>query len=203
MAHEVRGPLAREPEVAEPEVRGPHVREPQPRQPASVWARELPGALALAAGQPLLLAAGSVLIASRHEDYDPAAGGAFGILLLLVLGPVLLPLLGLVHAVLFALPVAAAARSLGRRTGLPAAGPAVLLGAALAALYAAWGRSRGLPFGPAWAWTAGLAVLPVAGALYARARDARPLEMLARAAAVTGAGLLVMLLVGVGLAVGG
>ncbi|MFF5706145.1 hypothetical protein ACFY7H_27230 [Streptomyces sp. NPDC012794] len=107
------------------------------------------------------------------------------------------------HTVLFALPVTAAARALGRRTGLPAAALAVLLGAALAALYAAEGWRRGLPFGPAWAWVAGLAVLPVTGALYTRARDAGPLTMLARGVGVTVAGLLVLLLFGVGLAVGG
>ncbi|MFE1560158.1 hypothetical protein ACFW6V_34865 [Streptomyces sp. NPDC058734] len=176
-------------------------RGPQPPEPASVWNRELPGALALAAGQPLLLLVLSVLRAVRHPDC--ADGGTFGVVLLLCVAPLLFPLLGLLHTALFALPVTAAARALGRRTRLPAPVLAVLLGAALAALYAAEGRRHGLPFGATWAWVAGLAVLPVAGALYARARDTGPARSLARGAAVTVGLLLVLLLFGAGLVIAG
>ncbi|WP_405979372.1 hypothetical protein [Streptomyces sp. NBC_00158] len=176
---------------------------PQVREPASVWNRELPGALALAAGQPLLLVAVSVFFSLRQSHYESASGGAFGLMVLLCVAPLLFPLLGLLHTALFALPVTAAARALGRRTRLPAPVLAVLLGAALAALYAVEGWRRGLPFGATWAWVAGLAVLPVAGALYARARDTGPARTLARGAAVTTGLLLVLLLFGTGFLIAG
>ncbi|MGE7389881.1 hypothetical protein ACQKM2_30820 [Streptomyces sp. NPDC004126] len=176
---------------------------PQVREPASVWNRELPGSLVLAAGQPLLLLVASVFFSLRQSDYESANGGAFGVMVLFCVAPLLFPLLGLLHTALFALPVTAAARALGRRTRLPAPALAVLLGAALAALYAAEGWRHGLPFGATWAWVGGLAVLPVGGALYARARDTRPARTLALGAAVTVVLLLVLLLFGTGFLIAG
>ncbi|MEU8434965.1 hypothetical protein AB0F18_18980 [Streptomyces sp. NPDC029216] len=169
----------------------------------AAWGRELAGAAAAAIGQLALLVAGSVLFAFTRADYDPGEGGAFGIVVVLVAGPVVLLLLGLLHAALFALPVSVAARALGRRTPVPAAGWAAALGAVLAAVYAAEGWRHGLPYGPTWEWVAGLGVLPVAGALYARWCEVRTLKVVEGVAWVMGTGLLVVVAAGVGLVSGG
>ncbi|MEU9029968.1 hypothetical protein AB0D46_21110 [Streptomyces sp. NPDC048383] len=166
-------------------------------RPATFLGRELPAAAAISAGQPLLLLAAAFVLTGLAGPYDHDRGeGAFGAVLLtgfLLLSPLLLPVLGLLHAALFALPVTGSAHALGRRGRVPAGVWAVLLTAALAALYAAAGRWRfDLPYGPTWAWVAGTGLLPVAAARYARARDVRPWGMIRRAAGVTGAGLLLL-----------
>ncbi|MFF3020198.1 hypothetical protein [Streptomyces sp. NPDC057939] len=172
-------------------------------RPATVLGRELPAAAAMSAGQPLLLLAAAFVLTGLEGPYDhDRSEGAFGtavLMWLLTIAPLLLPVLGLLHAALFALPVAGPARVLGRRGRVPAGVWAVLLTGALAALYAAAGRWRfDLPFGPTWAWVAGIGLLPVAAAHHARKHDVRPWGMIRRAAGVTGAGLL---LLGAGLAV--
>ncbi|MET9606293.1 hypothetical protein ABZZ17_14645 [Streptomyces sp. NPDC006512] len=164
---------------------------------ATVWARELPAAAATAAGQLLLLGAGAFVLAGITDEYGPEHGeGAFGTTLvswLLVIAPVLLPVLGLLHTALFALPVAGPAHALGSRSRIPGGVWAALLTVALAALYAAAGRWwYDLPYGATWAWVAGTGLLPVFAARYARTRDVRPWGTVVRAAAVTGAGLLLL-----------
>ncbi|MFD6874885.1 MULTISPECIES: hypothetical protein [unclassified Streptomyces] len=166
-------------------------------RPATVLGRELPAAAAMSAGQPLLLLAAAFVLTGLADPYDhDRSEGAFGdalLMWLLLIAPLLLPVLGLLHAALFALPVAGPARALGRRGRVPAGVWAVLLTAALAALYAAAGRWRfDLSFGPTWAWVAGTGLLPVAAARYARARDVRPWGMVCRTAGATGAGLLLL-----------
>ncbi|MFF4320365.1 hypothetical protein [Streptomyces sp. NPDC001568] len=166
-------------------------------RPSTVRGRELPAAAATSAGQLLLLFVGAFVLAGLSDPYDQGQGeGAFGaavLMWLVVIAPVLLPVLGLLHAALFVLPVAGPAHALGRLGRVPGDAWAVLLTAGLAALWAAAGSWRhDLPFGPTWAWVAATGLLPVAAARYARRRDVRPGAVVGRVAGVTGAGLLLL-----------
>ncbi|MEU9351644.1 hypothetical protein AB0D65_11670 [Streptomyces griseoloalbus] len=136
---------------------------------------ELHTAAALGAGQ--LPAAGLlwwVIADSGADDYGAGYGGAFGLLCVVLFAPLVLPCLGLLHAVLHPLPALALARRAARHVRGPEwarhLGGVALLGTAWAApVTLLWGGSF-----PATALALSLlGVVPVLGIASGRARARR------------------------------
>ncbi|GGV76857.1 hypothetical protein GCM10010294_43540 [Streptomyces griseoloalbus] len=136
---------------------------------------DLHTAAALGAGQ--LPAAGLlwwIIADSGTDDYGAGYGGAFGLLCVLLFAPLVLPCLGLLHAVLHPLPALALARRAARHVRGPEwarhLGGVVLLGTAWAApVTLLWGGSF-----PATALALSLlGVLPVLGIASGRGRTRR------------------------------
>ncbi len=144
---------------------------------------ELHTAAALGAAQ--LPAAGLlwwVVADSGTDDYGAGYGGAFGLLCLFLFAPLVLPVLGLLHAVLHPLPALVLARRAARRVPGPEwarhLGGVALLGTAWAApVTLLWGGSY-----PATAVSLSLlGVLPVLGVARLRRRYAREAQGTGRA----------------------
>lgn len=146
-------------------------REHRPDGSVTAFA-ELNTAAAIAAAQlPAVWLLWWVVEITGHDDYGIGYGGAFLLLCLLLVAPLILPVLGLLHAVAHLGPAGALARLAARCLR----GPrwawhllcATAVGVAWAALTAVlWGR----PFLSTAAVLAALGVLPVLGLAYARAR---------------------------------
>ncbi|WP_225637299.1 hypothetical protein [Streptomyces solaniscabiei] len=127
---------------------------------AALCAAQLPSAV-------LLL----VIVGSGRDDYGAGYGGAFGLACFFVLGWLLVPPLGLLHALVQIMPAAALARLQRRHCGGPEWAwhltTSVLVGVCWAVLLRAlWG----LPLAATVPWLAGAGVLPVLGLAYLRRR---------------------------------
>lgn len=151
-----------------------HVGTAQPRR-AEAWSGIAPGAEVVGGGLLFCAVLYAQLSMLAGEPYGRGYGGGIAVLfwlfVMVVLGPFIAVLLGLLHSLLFTTPVMHVSNAAGTRTRVSApwwALPAVgLLGAGYAVpVSLLLGTSYAATFG----WIAGAGVLPVGVAVFARMR---------------------------------
>lgn len=121
----------------------------------------------------IALAAVVVVGMGRADAYDRPAGSAFGVLLLLVVGPPAAFALGLLHTVALSMPVALGAHAAAGWVRGPEWLRQGALLVALGALYAIPASLMGIPYASAWAAIAASGVLPLLGVAYFLRREAK------------------------------
>ncbi|WP_181138864.1 hypothetical protein [Streptomyces sp. Ru72] len=142
------------------------------RRPGAERAEHDLGAAA-AVGAAQLPAVGAIfwIHVSIGDDHGVGYGGAFGLGCLLVGAPLVLPVMGLFHAVVHTMPAAALARSVARCTRGPEWVWHLVCAAALALVWAAVAAALwDWPLTVTAGWLTALVALPVLGMAYVRRR---------------------------------